>query len=132
MIAFIVLLAFELGRNWFVIQIQKQEPDHARGWGLRILVVVIIGLIKFDFELQPVYLFGWEFLLPVTSIIYSFGCGLAFWFPFDVALNKMRGKVWNHSGTKALLDRFNLPGDLEWVIKFLLMVLGIYLILPLF
>jgi hypothetical protein len=41
----------------------------------------------------------------------------------------MRGKVWNYLGKDAVLDRFNLPGDIEWIIKFVLMLVGIWLIL---
>lgn len=116
MIAFLILLAFELFRNGYAIRIKNQEPNHPRGWALRILSVIFIGLIKFDAS-------------PMPMIIYGLGCGLAFWFPFDVCLNLMRGKAWNYLGLKAVMDRFNLPGDLEWVIKFLLMVFGIYLII---
>jgi len=64
--------------------------------------------------------------LPVTTVVYCIGCGLAFWFPFDVALNLMRGRAWNYSGTIAILDRFN--SDAWWAVKFVLCCSGIWLI----
>lgn len=130
MIAFLILLAFELFRNWYAIRIKNQEPNHPRGWALRILAVIFIAFFKFDLALTDVVIFGMVFSgVPVTTILYCLGCGLTFWFPFDVGLNLMRGNVWNYLGTKAVMDRFNLPGDLEWVIKFLLMCLGFYLMI---
>jgi|GEM_PF-1824434 hypothetical protein len=129
MVPFLILLAFELFRNWFAIVKMKQTPNHARGWALRILAVIFIAFFKFDLELSTVVIFGRELVLPVTTVVYCIGCGLAFWFPFDVGLNLMRGKVWNYLGKDAVLDRFNLPGDIEWIIKFVLMLVGIWLIL---
>jgi len=65
--------------------------------------------------------------LPVTTVVYCIGCGLAFWFPFDVLLNVSRGKVWNYTGKDAVLDR--LSSDAWWAVKFVLMLVGIWLIL---
>ena len=116
MIPFLILLFFELARNWYVIERLKQTPNHARGWVLRVLVILFVAFAKFDLDLWP-------------TVRYCIGAGLAFWFPFDVGLNLIRGKAWNYLGKDAVLDRFNLPGDLESVFKFVLMVCGIWLIL---
>lgn len=116
MIALLSLLAFELLRNWYIIAKLKQEPNHSRGWVLRVLVILFVAFAKFDLD-------------PIPTFKYGFGCGLAFWLPFDIGLNLLSGKVWNHLGKASKLDRFNLPGDLEVVVKFVLMVLGVYLIL---
>lgn len=116
MIDFLILLFFELARNWYVIERLKQTPNHARGWFLRVLVILFVAFAKFDLDLIP-------------TVRYCIGCGLAFWFPFDVGLNLIRGKAWNYLGRDAVMDRFNLPGDLESVLKFVLMVCGIWLIL---
>jgi hypothetical protein len=116
MIALLLLLAFELLRNWYVIAKLKQEPNHARGWALRVLVIAFVAFAKFDLD-------------PIPTIKYGLGCGIAFWLPFDIGLNLLRGKVWNYLGRSAVLDRLNLPGDLEVVIKFVLMCVGIWLIL---
>ena len=128
MITFLILLTFELARNWYVIERLKQTPNHARGWALRALVVIFIAFFKFDLELSTVVIFGSELVLPVTTVVYCLGCGLAFWFPFDVGLNLIRGRAWNYLGKDAFLDRFDLPGDLDSVVKFVLMVCGIWLI----
>jgi hypothetical protein len=82
----------------------------------------------FKFDLETVEIFSGS-AFPVSTFLYCIGCGLAFWLPFDIGLNLLRGKVWNHIGRSSKLDRFNLPGDLEWVVKFVLMLLGFYLIL---
>ena len=129
MIAFISLLAFELLRNWYVIAKLKQSPNDARGWAFRALVILFAAFIQFDLELSSVVIFGGRVVAPVTTLVYCLGCGLAFWFPFDLGLNILRGKAWNYLGKTAVLDRFNLPGDLEWVVKFVLMLVGIWLIL---
>jgi hypothetical protein len=127
MIAFIALLAFELARNWYVIAKLKQTPNHARGWALRVLVILFVSFFKFDLESQDVVIFGRFFSgIPVTTILYCLGCGMAFWFPFDVLLNVSRGKVWNHTGTVAKLDRFK--SDAWWIVKAVLMCAGIWLI----
>jgi hypothetical protein len=116
MIPFLILLAFELARNWYVIERLKQTPNQAKGWLLRVLVIHFVSFVKFDFDLWP-------------TVTYWIGCGLAFWFPFDVGLNLIRGKVWNYLGKDAFLDRFDLPGDSESIGKFVLMIVGIWLIL---
>lgn len=116
MIPFLILLTFELARNWYVIERLKQTPNHARGWAFRVLVILFVAFAKFDLDLLP-------------TVRYCIGCGLAFWFPFDVGLNLIRGRAWNYLGKDPFLDRFNLPGDLESVLKFVLMLVGIWLIL---
>ena len=126
MIAFIALLAFELARNWYVIERLKQTPNHARGWTFRVLVILFVAFFKFDLETVDIFS-GFSF--PVSTFLYCLGCGLAFWFPFDVGLNLLRGKVWNYLGKDAFLDRFDLPGDSESIGKFVLMIVGIWLIL---
>ena len=128
MIPFLILLFFELARNWYVIERLKQTPNHARGWAFRVLVVLFIAFFKFDLDSQDVVIFGRVFSgIPVTTILYSVGCGLAFWFPFDVGLNLLRGKVWNYTGRDAVLDRFN--SDAWWIVKAVLCLCGIWLIL---
>ena len=127
MIDFLILLFFELARNWYVIERLKQTPNHARGWVLRVLVILFVSFCKFDLELETVVIFSRELVLPVTTIVYCIGCGMAFWFPFDVLLNRSRGKVWNYTGTDAKLDRFK--SDAWWAVKFVLMLVGIWLIL---
>jgi hypothetical protein len=114
MIPFLILLAFELARNYYIIERIKQTPNHARGWVFRVLVILFVAFAKFDLDLWP-------------TVRYCIGAGLAFWFPFDVGLNLLRGKVWNHTGTVAKLDRFNSDG--WWIVKAVLMVIGIWLIL---
>ena len=127
MIPFLILLAFELARNWYVIERLRQTPNHARGWAFRVLVILFVAFFKFDLESQDVVIFGRVFILPVTTILYSVGCGLAFWFPFDVLLNVSRGKVWNYLGKDARLD--SLDSDGWWIVKAVLCLCGIWLIL---
>jgi hypothetical protein len=114
MIAFISLLAFELARNWYIIERLKQTPNHAKGWVLRVLVILFVAFAKFDLDIWP-------------TVRYCLGCGIAFWFTFDVGLNLLRGKVWNYTGKDAVLDRFN--SDAWWIVKAVLMCAGIWLIL---
>jgi hypothetical protein len=113
MIPFLILLAFELARNYYVIERLRQTPNHARGWVLRAMVIAMVALIRYDADI-------------LAMVKYGLGCGLAFWFLFDVGLNLLRGKVWNHTGTVAKLDRFNSDG--WWIFKAVLMVKGIWLI----
>lgn len=129
MIALLILLAFELFRNWYIIVKRKQRVNHLNGLAFRALVILIVAFFKFDLEPDNVVIFGRAFVIPVTTILYCIGSGLAFWFPFDLFLNLIRGKVWNHLGSAAVLDRFNIAGDLEWVVKFVLMLVGIKLLL---
>ena len=126
---FLILLFFEIARNWYVIERLKQKPNHARGWALRVFVILFVAFAKFDLEPTEIALSNKLIVyLPVSTILYCIGSGLAFWFPFDVGLNLIRGKAWNYLGRDAVLDRFNLPGDLESVFKFVLMLVGIWLI----
>ena len=125
----IALLILELLFNYYVIVIAKKTVNHPKGLARRIIAVFFISAYLFDLRLETVYFFGYELQLPMDTIIYFIGSGLFFWFWFDLILNKLRGKVWNHLGKAAVLDRFDLAGDLEWVIKFLLMLFGGYLII---
>jgi hypothetical protein len=114
MIPFLILLAFELARNWYVIERLKQTPNHSRGLAFRVLVILFVAFAKFDLNLWP-------------TVRYCIGAGLAFWFSFDVGLNLLRGKVWNYTGKDAVLDRFNSDG--WWIVKAVLCLCGIWLIL---
>ena len=128
MIPFLILLFFELARNWYVIERLKQTPNHARGWVFRVLVILLVPFTKFDLEPTEIALSNKLIVyLPVSTILYCIGSGLAFWFPFDVLLNVSRGKDWNYTGIDLNLDRFK--SDAWWAVKFVLMLVGIWLIL---
>ncbi len=128
MIEIIILWIAELARNYYVINIIRRSPNHARGWALRLLAVQFIAFFKFDLAFESVDILCWTIPIPLSSINYIVGCGLFFWFPFDVALNLLRGKAWDHTGRDSQLDRVTNWSSWIWVLKIFCFLAGAYMV----
>lgn len=112
MIAFLILLIFEVVRNYTLIVWLSRSPNHNLGTVFRLAYCLAFGLL--------VYQYDW-----IHLIAYTISCGLAFWFSFDVLLNLARGRAWNYLGFNAKLDVGTKGVKHLWLYKAILMVVGL-------
>ena len=115
MIYFLLILSFELWRNWYVIAKKERSPNHARGAALRVLLFFLYALISYDAD--------WG-----KMAIYIVACHLIFWFSFDVILNILLGRNAFQYGSTSWIDK-HTKGILFIFLKFILMLLGIVILL---
>jgi hypothetical protein len=112
MIAFLILLIFEVVRNWTLIVYLERSPNHDLGTLFRVAYCLAFALWVYQLNF-------------IHTGLYLISCGLAFWFPFDVLLNLTRGRAWNYLGFNAKLDVETKGVKHLWLYKAVLMVVGL-------
>ena len=91
MIAAILLVLIHVGIDWYLIEKKNIEPEHTIEGVIFLLSVLVLVM----FLQEPMFIvlaYATRFLL------------------FDLSLNLVRGKKWNHLGTKAKTDKV-----LRWI-----------------
>ena len=111
LLAFAAFFGIFLAWNTFLILVLKRSPNHAVQQLLRSGVWITIACI-----IKP----DWR-----DKVMYAISFHLAFGFPFDLFLNKLRGKEWLYIGDTAWTDQLGRqwPGAF-WPMKFILFVMG--------
>lgn len=122
MTAFIILLVFEVVRNSTLIVWLDRYPNHNAGTVIRTVIVFFACKNYFGLpELELTSILQWS----GVSFLYGLSCAAAFWFSFDVLLNKSRGLAWNYLGENADLDKGTKKIKNIWLYKAILMVIGL-------
>lgn len=117
MIAFIILwfvvIIGEAFRNWYLIEREKIEINHAKQVVIRCAVAIPLWMAT------PIF---FEPHIPIESFWWQPGMmALTFWFHFDILLNVMRKKPFWYFGQGSWLDRQQAKWPLPWIwFKFLL------------
>jgi len=114
LISFLIVLAAFLIWNWLIIK--KRSPNHGMQVVYRSIVWFLLALY-FGHTLEE-------------KISYFIAFHLAFWFPFDLILNLMRGLAWNYIGSTSWLDKKALTWPGAFIPgKFLLFIIGMAFII---
>ena len=117
---FVIVLALFVLWNWYIIVKLKRSPNHVAQQVYRSVLWLFGAGLFCD---------GDNWVLVATLV----GFHLAFWFPFDTALNVARGRAWNYQGQTSWLDvKLGPVAGVILPLKVLLMIAGIgFLIWPL-
>ena len=105
MIFWLLFIALEIGRNWYMIEKLNSKPVYFQSFILRGWAHLLICIFVYD--TQDVHDWIPVLLSHVTS----------FWIIFDPVLNIIRGKKWYYRGaTSGWLDR--IPSKVVyWLMK---------------
>lgn len=78
LLSWLLLIAIEITRNWFIIEVKHEGPNHLLGSLYRAAIGIMWFIVFFKLG------FLWYWLIPFQLF--------SFWFLFDTFLNIARGK----------------------------------------
>lgn len=119
MMTWLIFIAAEIYRNWYIIEKKKSTPNYLQSFIIRAMAAIIHGAY-----LDMVYnVFGdvsgygyWD-LIKLLAPVFIFQASL-FYTLFDPILNKLRDKPFTHLGKGNWLDRLLQKSDMVyWLLK---------------
>ena len=115
MILWIIFIALEILRNYYLIEVKKSRPIYIQSFIIRGLASIFHGVyldVQNMREFTPILAFQ----------------VITFWWLFDIGLNLLRRKIWNYRGQNSgWLDP--LPDNVYWILKFVVTGIGIWLLI---
>jgi hypothetical protein len=113
MILWIIFIAIEVARNYYLIEVKKSRPIYIQSFLIRGIAAILHG-VYFDVQSMTEY---------VPIFIFQI---LSFWWLFDISLNLVRGLSIIYKGDNSgWLD--SIPTRYYWALKISVTVFGIWL-----
>lgn len=112
----LVFIAWEVRRNYRIIEVHKERPDYLNSFGVRCFFGTL-SLFLMCQSWDPGYWSTWIQALP--AIVYELS---SFYTVFDPALNIARGKPWDYQGKDSGMVFDKLPKWLYYSLKVLCVI----------
>lgn len=121
----LVFIAWEVRRNYRIIEVHKERPDYLNSFGVRCFFGTL-SLFLMCQSWDPAYFDTWIEAFP--AIVYEL---TSFYLFFDPALNIARGKPWDYQGKDSGMVFDKLPVWIYYILKVacaVALVISIYVI----